>query len=258
MKKLIVTLFVVALVLTGIKDYKVYQKTVPERITESVFTVESASGVVIHSDGELTLILTAYHVLRDKINFSAQTATVNVGYFSYKGDRPIKHHMYSAENILVSPAYDLALVEIKTKTKFDYTKIVKAKNDPRIGEDVWTVSNPNYNYRSLKKTVIGSKSRPNMIKGLAWEVGGGILFGSSGGGVFTKDGDLLGIIVVVESLVTDDCWVEEVQQTDGTIREKNECQSIPIPYLGYAVPPKEIRAFLLRHKRYAKYFKYLE
>jgi len=257
-RALTITLFLAILVCIGIKDHRVVEKTIPEKIVSSIVAVENSTGVVIHSDGETTLVLTAFHVIEDKIDKETNTAIIRTSYLVYRYNRILVYKYFLAYQILANPSLDLALIEIKTNQVLDYSKVVKHYNDPKLGEGIWTASNPNYNYRSLRKTEVGSKTRPYILPGrLAWEIGGGVLFGSSGGGVFSQNGKLSGIIVAVESFMTNDCWVNEDQQADGTIREIDECQSIPIPYLGFSVSPKDIRIFLLSHERYAKYFEYL-
>lgn len=259
-KRLMMTVLAVALVLTGlVADYRIPQKTVPERIMNSVVFVEGSSGVVVYSDDERALVLSAFHVVADKIDLENEIANIMVVYLQPLSPLDVNVDIYLAKHVVINSERDLVLLEIELDEKrLDYSKIATVEEDPRLGEDIWLGSNPNKNYRSLKKGIVSSVDRLGVSNQyLAWEVSGGIIFGSSGGGAFTEDGELFGVIRSVDALETDDCWIEEVEKEDGTKEELDRCQYIPVPYMGYIIPPSVIRSFLLESE-YGKYFNYLK
>ena len=250
--------FAVALVLVGVvADYAIPpQKTVPERMLESVVVVEQASGIVVYSDDELALILTAFHVIAEKVDIeNNKIGDIIVSYRYYVASEIVISEGYIVTAITINQAKDLALLKIEPKRRLDYRPIAKAIADPNLGDDIWIASNPLRNYRSLKKGMVSAvKDRFNRYEQPEWEIGGGVIFGASGGGVFNEDGELFGVISSVAMLRTD-CW--ETEELDEKGEPQVECDFVPIPYVGFITPPTSIRQFLLESD-FSKYFEYLQ
>src|SRR5271157_4070395 len=51
-------------------------RSIPAKIMDTIVAVDSASGVVIFSDGQRTLVLTAYHVISDSVTAYAKCKDV--------------------------------------------------------------------------------------------------------------------------------------------------------------------------------------
>lgn len=240
--KSIVSAFLIGLLITSVFSSKV----TPEEIMETVIVVENSSGIVVHSDGEKSLILTCYHVIDQAIT---EDRDINV-MFLYMVNGEVFAETFVAQNIQVDESKDLALLEINPGRILPHSKIAEPDDYPELGDDIWTGSNPNRRYRSIKKGIVSSKQR-YVDNILTWELSGGIVFGSSGGGAFTSDGKLFGIIRAVEPLLAG-CWEEETEEGDTV----NKCLVIPVYHMGYVVSPEEITDFILTGE-YAEYFDYL-
>lgn len=224
----------------GCKDVDADRRTAPERAIETVVIVNSSSGIAVYCGKETTLILTAAHVSSE----SDQVMMLSVEYEKDIG-RISAYGVYPAIKTWVFPPYDLALIEINTPSEHLECAKVSTKN-MRLGEDIYLASNPSYNYRSIRKGVISSKVR-TVNKISVWEVTGGSMYGSSGGGAFTTDGELFGISSMVDHYNTGHC-------RPGAPKD---CVVVPIPFLGWYIPPHHIKEFLL-DSPYAEYFKYLK
>jgi S1-C subfamily serine protease len=183
---------------------------------DSVAIVQQSSGIVVYSDADFSLVLTALHVIADDERFTVSFLYLNGGptrvFDAYIDDLDVDN--------------DLALLRLNPGFKLAYSKV--ARVDPKLGDDVWIAANPNFNYRSLKKGIVSSKDRP-----FTWELSGGVIFGSSGGGAFNLNGELIGIAHSVDSYAM-----------PGSCTKKGKCLQASLPDFGFFVPPDVIRAFL--------------
>jgi serine protease Do len=84
---------------------------------------------------------------------------------------------------------DLCLLEVP---KADFTPVKMRNSDSvKIGEVVYAIGNPRGTERTLSKGIISNKHK---VKGGVWlQTDAQIHFGSSGGGLFDKSGQLIGI-----------------------------------------------------------------
>jgi S1-C subfamily serine protease len=234
-------------------DFSIPQKTIPEKIVESVVVVDTASGIVVHSNKDYSLVLTAYHVLdQSYTEMCSDESVVKYIYFEYAIDGVTTiERGYPADLVAHSEREDLALLVIYPGKILPSIRI--SKYSPKLGEDIYLASNPSQMYRSLKKGIISSTDR--WVEGTyAWEISGGVIFGSSGGGAFDMDGKLVGILRAVKILKTDHCY--DLWAPDGSIQMWIRCMELPLPFMGYISPTGTVRWFLLKSD-FRKDFDYL-
>lgn len=218
----------------GISADDLYSNNIPNDIISSVVIVNSSTGIVVHSDENKTLILTAYHVIDNQLE-SPQDIRVEIlyqtpsNYFS-------GFELYQVSSIVYDNTCDLALLEINPDKIFPYAEISEdSVSSILLGDDIWIAANPKSLYRSLKKGIVSAHRIVDNIRML--EVSGGIIYGSSGGGVFDDSGKLIGIISRVKTY------------KEWTLR-------IPITYIGFAISLANIKSFLL-NSDYSEEFNYL-
>lgn len=273
MKKTIRILMLVALVIFGISlDHRaepVEQLTVAEHILKTVVSVNKSSGVIIYSDEHKALVLTAYHTIEANCNYKEcdlEQIEVLISHEAYlnpdnsemmtealkkeKIPEEIIKMIVSREfikvpeifklvNIEVDKRRDLAIIEIETPRKLEVAELIKYP--PKVGDPIYIGANPQRMFRSLNSGIISSVMR--YIKNIpSIQISGGIVFGSSGGGVFTTDGELLAIVQSVrmaESPYCYDQWNEDGQHT-GTV-----CVQFPAYQLGFATQPSIMMQFLI-------------
>ena len=262
MKKLIVALMAVMLVFCFTADYSIEKKvvdtrTVAERVSETVIIVGNSTGVVVYSEIGRTLVLTARHNIEDvidEIECPECLENIDIGLIVQIliGNNLLEIPMqFDVIDFDESKKRDLAIIEINTVSPLEFA-IISDRN-LRLGEDIYTVSNPQYIFRSLKKGIVGSIYR--ISRGVpAIEISGGVIYGSSGGGVFTMDGKLAGIMFSVKVLESDHCY--ELYDENGKLVGER-CIQIPLPYIGFAIRTDVIKEFLLEGK-FKEDFKYLE
>jgi hypothetical protein len=231
-------------------------RSVPEKIMDSVIVVDSSSGIVVYSDGNTALVLTANHVVEDKMSKTlcsgcAYSIDVRFSYhFLNKDIVSVDFEYFDVVNIETDPDNDLAIIEIKTDRFLDFS--LMSKTLPRFGEDLWLGSNPNFNYRSIKKGVVSSPERYLGNKKLI-EVSGGIIYGSSGGGAFNAEGKLFGVIHSVDQWKSPYCY--QTWTSEGMLYSIS-CVSVPISDIGYVTNTQTLNTFVLSGT-YQDYFYYL-
>lgn len=148
---------------------------------------------------------------------------------------------YKCKEAYIDELNDLAILKADIEVKLNYSKIVT--QNIKIGEEVYIAGNPNYNYRSIVKGIVSNKSRYTIGNSSMWQMSGGITSGSSGGGAFTMDGELIALAKSIDARQTDFCSNVEYSDTDVL-----NCVIETIPYIGYFIPPKVIKKFLLSTK----------
>ena len=190
-----------------------------QNMVDSVVVVNGSSGIVLCSEEGMTLVLTAHHVISN----------------SLEGGLPIIVEYSSVGISAATYAYvnehtDLAIIRIEA---YNLPCSDVAIKNPTLGDDIWIAANPNNNTKSLKKGIVSSTNRhERFVDG--WELSGGIIFGSSGGGAFNINGELFGIARAVDSYDTRFC-----------VGAPANCLRVALPDIGIFVPPEDIRAFLL-------------
>ena len=206
----------------------VEHKHIPLKILYSVVSVGNASGVIVYSDEVFTLVLTAFHVL----DFSDKAQAVGVLYLNET--KEFTFETFPILDLEVEPENDLALLVLPPIKNMGFIKLVGANDEPITGDDIYVAANPNLRFRSIRKGTLSSKLRLDSKDIRMWEVSGGVIFGSSGGGAFTMDGELFGVITGVDMLITNFCK-----------EERTQCLGIPLTDAGFVIPPDTIREFVL-------------
>lgn len=229
------------------------EHTVPEKILNTIVSVNGSSGVVVHSSETYSLVLTAYHTILELIDANGDpiedAESLGVGYIYLI---EISDNVYKVTtnfkvlSVHVDKKRDIALIEIKTDQKIAYAEL--AINNPKIADEVFLAGNPNYNYRSISVGHISSQKRFK-DGSWVWQIAGGTTFGFSGGGAFTTDGKLFAIAISVDYYNTGFCGTDE--------EEELVCFQNPIYHIGFFIPPDEIKKFLFSTK-FKNNFKHLK
>jgi len=239
------------LVFTGITanylrdEIRIDRRSLPEKIVSTVVAVESSTGVVIYSDDKRALVLTAFHVIDTAYDKAACSAcdygidVVDKRAKWQKGRLEENSVKYPVTYIEVNRIHDLAIIEIEVPHKIDAAKV---NSIVKLGEDIYVAANPKREYKTITKGIVSSKLRttwgsPNI------QVDAGIIFGSSGGGIFNMDGEFIAVVKAVKMMDTGHCF--DVWDVDGNWMDM-ECVEIPLPFMGYATHPAVVRTFLLQ------------
>ena len=219
-----------------------YYKVTPSKMADTVVFVNKASGVIIYSDQDHSIILTSYHVIMNLVTIDGEYSGDNELYIRFALDNIAPS--YIAHDIEVDSDLDLALITIKPGFKLHYSRIANAS--PSLADEIYTIGNPNYNYRTVTKGIISSKNR--VIRGAKlWQVDSGLIYGASGGGTFNMNGELIGISKSIDLLETNMCFRKRIDN-QGIIIIIQDCYTDPISYIGFIVPLPEIKRFLLSNK----------
>ena len=150
--------------------YKEYKNNIVEIVVKNGMDVEVVRGTAIYAINNM--FMTNAHVVK-----GGSQAIVLVGNERY--------NVVSAE---LSRNQDLAFVSIDTKGKDLPLKPFKFSFDIDAGQEVYVISNPVGFNQSITDGIISS-IRGNIIQHTA-----AVSPGSSGGALFSKSGDLIGII----------------------------------------------------------------
>lgn len=224
---------------------------VPQHIIDSVVMVEESSGIVVYSDYNTTLVLTAYHVIQDKYDqHTCSDCSWNILVTTEHAERIPKPHTeydgaWLVKDVRANPKNDLAILQLNEVDKtLDYS--IVASVEPELGQDIYIGANPNYNNKTLTKGIISSATRMSKDDSQwFYQVSGGIIFGSSGGGIFNMAGELVGVAVSIDAYGTNFCKPPTLLG--------QECAQVPLTDFAYAVPLPVIKKFLSATP-YAIYF----
>lgn len=237
-----------ALVLLGINfdsGYNIDTRSVAQKIVDSVIIVNGSSGIVVYSDDQSALVLTAYHVIDDTPKDKIQV------YSSSSMSIILDLEIYTVTSVHYNKKFDLALIGIETKHKIHSVDV--SKYDIDLGEDVFIAGNPKSAIKTLSKGIVSVPIR--IMNGSVFtQVDAGVIFGSSGGGAFNEDGKLVGVVESVRMYKTDYC-LEAYDEKDVFIGE--ECLVLPIPYLGNVTHRVIVLKFLLSSP-FSERFNYLK
>lgn len=145
------------------------------------------SGSIIKITKKSTYILTAAHVLYEsKVKLLKNKELTMSVKLSRNITVKFRNKNYKALPIKVDRNIDVAVIKIYKSLKTTPVKI--AKHEPKLGETVWAISNPDAQTNLVNKGVFSA------IDGKWSIVSTGGFFGSSGGMVINTKGEQIGII----------------------------------------------------------------
>lgn len=146
------------------------------------------SGTIIkRRAGEKLLVLTAYHVIK-KMDPNFIIVGVKESKF-YRGCKLLR----------TDPDSDTALLEgLKPETEHG-PQARLGKRDPIIGETLWVIGSPKGMERNVTKGILSKILKYK--DATVYRTNTDIFFGNSGGGVFNKKGELVGMATAMEVVV---------------------------------------------------------
>lgn len=151
------------------------------------------SGTIIKKTNKGMYIITAYHVVVENAELSKSREDIGVTIGYPKRDYLDKIGgmiLYGAKIIKVDEDNDLAL--LKTSCDDDNLNEIKiAEINPKIGDAVYSIGNPLGILRTVSKGVLCNIVEEFYISDNT------VTYGNSGGGLFNKNGELIGVPVQV-------------------------------------------------------------
>jgi len=168
----------------------------PKELMEAnvmVFTdVAKGSGSVIRVEKDYSYILTAAHVVSSttygRVNDRLDAITVvDEDITIYYG----KDYKEKVRAKVQKIDYDVDVAVLKVFKKLDITPIKIAKDEPELGEVVWSISNPGSHEGVINKGIFSDIEEDYSYVAL------GGFFGSSGGMCLNNDGEQIGVISTV-------------------------------------------------------------
>jgi len=166
-----------------------YNKILNSSVVVACLTGEG-SGTVIKKVENGFYVLTCNHVISDIAKLNKATGLdlgVSVGYPKYdKEGQSGGKVIYAAKIIKYDEKYDLALLKVNIDDE-SLTEIKLAEHSPLKGDVVYSVGNPLGLIRTVSKGIIANYEETNYV------FDGTITFGNSGGGLFNKNGELIGV-----------------------------------------------------------------
>lgn len=184
------------------------------------------SGTTIYSTHEYSLVITNYHVIE-----GAKGVWVKHG--GLKVVATVE--TYDADK-------DLALL----MTEFTGLPAIKiAGNEPLEHERIYVIGNPLGKEDTVADGILSSKnSHPYDVVNNLWQVTSFVIYGSSGGGVFNHEGELVAIPAMVQLYPTP---IYLATPGDEPMEAPLKAM-VPISQIGYAIPLSSIKEFLRFYK----------
>lgn len=151
----------------------------------------SGSGTVVKKTNKEMYVLTCYHVVDDIVNLNKAGLKVNaiVGYtLGDTGDMDnLKSFVsFSAEVVKSDEENDLALLKVNYSDP-NLSEIKIAEVEPQKGDTVYSVGSPLGLLRTVSRGILANK-----VEGF-YLTDGTTTFGNSGGGLYNKNGELIGV-----------------------------------------------------------------
>ncbi len=232
------------------------------------------AGVIYKMTNDYSYIITNYHVVYDESNndiaravhvfqYGTSEAYSSTGSYDKQG-YPIISYDYGAiecEYVGGSISYDIAVLKVPTSELKKYNSYVKAVDIAKsynIADEAIAIGNPNGEGISLTAGIVSKESEPILcqIDDTAREyrvlrIDNAINSGNSGGGLFNKQGELIGIVNAksIEEYVDNisfalpiDC-VQKVANNLIYYHEKtNSASQVKKLYLGIEISDRNCRA----------------
>jgi S1-C subfamily serine protease len=196
------------------------------------------TGIVVRSYKDKSYIFTAAHVITIQPHSHRQWFRCKTTVQKLK-DVATNDNAYVARVVAIDEHRDLAVIEVDG----DLGLNTEVELNPFTGEDIWAVGYPMQMASrgsiiiSVTKGTLATRNVPvagnAQRNGYYHRITSQVYFGNSGGGVWTKEGKLLGIVVALYA---------------GNKR---------VPYEGYyyAKPVNEVLDLLLKRHKYNKVFR---
>jgi len=165
----------------------------PMRSTVAVLsareTVKGAGVIIKFRAGEEILILTAYHVIRSDVGHVVPVALMIGGI------------VIPTDIVKTNEDWDLAILRSRIVAPVNGPETKLAPLSPQRGDNIWFIGHPNGNVGNISHGILANILQAE--KGLRYyRLDALAYFGNSGGGVFNREGDLVGILVAVETRAT--------------------------------------------------------
>jgi serine protease Do len=154
------------------------------------------SGTIVKKTNEGMYILTAYHVIAENYELSKYgfDVGVTVGYSRRDyTDRIAGMILYGAKIVKTDERNDLALLKTSYNDN-NLNEIKVAETNPKIGDIVYSVGNPLGMLRTVSKGILSN------VIGEFYISDNTCTYGNSGGGLFNKEGELIGVPVRVGTI----------------------------------------------------------
>lgn len=198
MKKFIVLLFTL-LIMTRccIRDSRIHTSTHQHIMDSTVALIDedghtSCAGTWI----DATHVLTAGHCVVDRSDpLALETKPKKKQAIAFREDVPrtLKGEpsiLYVGEVVKFDEGMDLALISLPMVPPHCWSQV--SSDDAKLGEELRIVGHPvGLQWTFMKGTANGLRDMPQ--EGVRLQVVAPIFFGSSGGGAFNEDGDLVGV-----------------------------------------------------------------
>lgn len=176
------------------------EPTLTELYNESVMSVvriltsnSVGSGLVYKEDEQYAYIITNAHVLSDLYG-NNYTSSLEVVFSNFT--RVKAHSIYYDRN------EDIAVIRVNKSNNYKVAKIIENDSNVNIGEQVYSIGNPNGNYFSMTtgyisdnriKTTTDYISGSNSTKTYVYNSSATINPGNSGGPLFNSKGEVIAI-----------------------------------------------------------------
>ncbi len=148
------------------------------------------SGTIFkQKDGDM-YILTCAHVVADSWELvkNGEKEVCTAGYYLDDKVEEGTEIKYPAKIMKFDEELDLAVIKITTDD-VRMTVSPVANNDPQVGDDIWVIGNPLGVYRNVAKGILSNKVASKNF----YNVDCLLTFGNSGGAVFNRKGELIGV-----------------------------------------------------------------
>lgn len=142
-----------------------------------------ATGTVIHTHGNESLVVTCGHVFRD----SQGSGEISAEYDLYNQPKVASGRLIDYD----ADARDIAIVVIRTESPLAAVPLAEKRSLVRTGFDVFSIGCDHGEDPTIRHSQI--KNRAKYDGSLKYDIFGRPVNGRSGGGLFTKSGQLIGV-----------------------------------------------------------------
>ena len=170
--------------LQTLQERRNFEKMLSGNVLVSSLFGEGA-GTVIKKTNDAMYILTCYHVIAEVYEMKNVALRVKIVYYMHESKLQ-GAVVYTADIIRINENDDLALLKVNyNDCRLEEIKI--ADNEPLKGDEVYTVGSPLGSIRNISKGIISNIIEKFYITDAT------ITFGNSGGTLYNKDAELIGV-----------------------------------------------------------------